>query len=210
MKDVTECYKIVTSKVNFDINAGMNVDMSIPLSELIPSIVEHIDNGGSGCCLHSAIYMCKLLNDRGIYSELIATPEPTVLPDGTSRTDLRASVLYYDSKESKYYVANPIEDAEAFTRDGISSQDRLKYYDEDSGILKLKKDNVYSEDGSRILLEDYVNRYGNGVGYQFGTLFGEDKEVLSFSDIMRTVLTIDLNDIQEINDRFGIPIKPGM
>lgn len=208
MIDVVETFKEVTSKVNFDINAGQNVDVTMPLSEFVPSIVKHIDNGDVGCCLHSSIYLCKLLNDGGIYSEIVLTPEPTLLPNGETRTDLRASVLYLDN--GKFYVANPVEDAEIFTEKGIERAERKSYYEEDSCKLTIPKEGIVSEDASRISLEDYVNRYGDGTGYQLGSLFGEDKEVLSLRDLMKTALTIDLDDLKEIYDRFGSGWSSGM
>lgn len=208
MIDVTQTFKEVTSKVNFDINAGQNVDVTMPLSEFVPSIVKHIDNGDVGCCLHSSVYLCKLLNDRGIYSEIVLTPEPTLLPNGETRTDLRASVLYID--DGNLYVANPVEDAEVFTEKGIKREERKPYYEADTCRLTIPKDGIVSEDASRIPLTDYVNKYGNGNGYQLGSLFGEDKEVLSLRDLMKTALTIDLDDLKEIYDRFGGGWSNGM
>lgn len=208
MIDVVETFKEVTSKVNFDINAGMSVDMAKPMCEFVPDIVKHIDNGGVGCCLHSSVYLCKLLNDRGIYSEIVLTPEPTLLPNGETRTDLRASVLYLN--DGKLYVANPVEDAEVFTEKGIDREKRKSYYEKDSCKLTIPKEGIVSDDASCIPLDEYVNKYGDGTGYQLGSLFGEDKEVLSLRDLMKTALTIDLDDLKEIYDRFGSGWSNGM
>jgi hypothetical protein len=176
----------------------------MPLSEFVPDVVKHIDNGGVGCCLHSSVYLCKLLHDKGIYSEVMITLEPTELPDGTKRTDYRVSVLYCDKDTGKYYVANPVEDAEAFTRDGLSSEERLKHYIGETGELDLEKDNIHTKDASRVELADFISRYGDGTGYQLGSLFGEDKEVISLSDLMKTATTIDLKDLSKLNERFGV------
>lgn len=207
MNKLLDSFKIVTSKVNFDINAGATVDPNIPLNDLVPNIIEHIDSGGIGCCLHSAIYLSKLLHDRGIYSELIITIEPTVLPDGSKRNDFRVSVLYFDNDTHKYYVANPVEDAETFTREGIPTEQRFGHYVDDTGVIDLGKENICSFDASRIEFFDFVNRYGDGEVYQLGNLFGEDKDVLSLQDLMKRSSLVDLDDLSELDERFGVSYK---
>ena len=172
MKKIIESYKKVVFDSGFDINAGQKLDFSKTMKETIEDTVKYLQEGNKGCCFHASLYLIYMFHNNGIKSELVVTAEPTVLPDGTTRTDNRASVMY--NYDGKVYIANPIEDIEYFEENGISKEERNKFYDYDSTILKANKNKVHSSDACFIEYNDYIKRYGDGVLYKMNDPYGDN------------------------------------
>lgn len=63
---------------------------------------EFVRETHTGCCLHFSMYLIYLLKEQNIECYLTTTPEE----DGANH----ASVLYFDKKEGKYLIADPVED----------------------------------------------------------------------------------------------------
>ena len=167
-------YREIVGKMGFDINAGQSINGSLSLKELANNIVEYIDNGNKGCCFHASVYLSKLLHDNGINSEIILTIEPTVLENGETRQDLRASVMLKDN--GKWIVMNPIEDVEFFEKNNIASENRDNYYEGDTTKLIGSKDGIFSFDAANVELSDFITRYGNGSAWTIGSMYCDNYE----------------------------------
>ena len=107
MESNNKAYRQVTEKMGFDINAGQNINMSKNLKETINDTINYIDTGNKGCCFHASVYLAKLLHSMNIDSEIILTLEPTILENGETRNDMRASVLVHIGEND--FVLNPID-----------------------------------------------------------------------------------------------------
>ena len=185
-------YKMTVSMCGFDINAGQNIDSNKTLKEMIDYVFTYVNEGNKGCCFHASVYLMKLLHVLGLESEIILTVEPTKLENGEERIDTRASILLKDG--DKYIVMNPIEDIEFFEKNGILKSDRDNYYDENSTILKGKKEGISSVDAGGIELEDFIKRYGNGTSWTIGSLFRSDYDTMTFGELMKTAKVIDIGE----------------
>ena len=173
-----KAYREIVGKMGFDINAGQSINPSLTLKELTDDIVKYIDDGNKGCCFHASVYLSKLLHDNGINSEIILTVEPTVLENGETRQDLRASIMLKD--DGKWIVMNPIEDVEFFEKNNISSESRDNYYEGDATKLIGSKDDVFSFDAGNIELGDFITRYGNGSAWTIGSMYCDGYENKTF------------------------------
>lgn len=163
MNKILKCFEDTTSIVNFDVRAGGMVDGSKKLADLIEEIKVSIANGESGCCLHSSLILADKLKQEGIKSGLILTAEPYEI-NGEIINGTRASVVYQSEEDDKFYVANPVEDAEIFTLLGIDRALRYARYNQD-GTLRIPKSilgSEYSLNASKISLADFIERYGEG------------------------------------------------
>ncbi len=166
MNKFLECYKDTTAMVNFDIRAGRNIDALMPIGELASTVENDIAKGGIGCCIHSSLILAKKLKENGISSSFIYTAEPYEL-NGESFMGTRVSVLYYDKDAKEYFVANPVEDVELFSKLGLDSSLRYSRYNQD-GTVRIPKSimgTIVSDDASRIPVSDFIERYGDGEAY---------------------------------------------
>ena len=166
MNKLLECYKDTTAMVNYDITAGRNIDASMPIGELASTVENNIARGGVGCCVHSSLILAKKLKENGISSSFIYTAEPYEL-NGNYFVGTRVSVLYYDKEAKEYFVANPVEDAELFSKLGLDSSLRYSRYNQD-GTVRIPKSilgTIVSDDASRIPVSDFIERYGDGEAY---------------------------------------------
>lgn len=187
-----KAFRIITEKAGFDINAGQNIDSSKTLQEMINYIVKYIDEGNKGCCFHASVYLMKLLHDANIDSEIIITFEPTILDNGKTRNDMRASVLVKDG--DKYIVMNPIEDIEFFEKENIPLAARKKYYEENSTVLIGEKNGISSPNAAQIDLEDFIARYGDGKAWTLGSLYCNGYETIKFGEIMSNAKVINIDE----------------
>jgi len=188
-------YKIAVIESGFDINAGQNIDQSMTLNKLVNYVADYVYSGKKGCCFHASVFLMKLLKIVGLDSELILTVEPTVLEDGTTRNDLRASVLLNDG--GKYIVMNPIEDIEYFEKNHIPSSSRENKYVGETTILDGKKEGINSRDAGNIPLEEFINKYGNGQAWTLGSLFRPESEKMTFGELMSGAKLIDLENYKD-------------
>ena len=137
----TNAFRTITEKAGFDINAGQNIDATKTLKEMIEYVERYIDENHKGCCFHASVYLMKLLHEAGIESEIILTAEPTVLENGETRTDMRASVMVNDG--DRYIVMNPIEDIEFFEKNQIPTTSRKDFYEET--VLQGEKSGIQQD-----------------------------------------------------------------
>lgn len=185
-------YRIAVVNSGFDINAGQNIDQTMTLEELVNYVADYVYSGKKGCCFHASVFLMKLLKIVGLDSELVLTTEPTILENGETRMDLRASVLLNDG--GKYVVMNPIEDIEYFEKNHIPSSSREDNYIDDTTELKGTKDGIYSRDAGNIPLEEFINKYGNGKAWTLGSLFRPESDTMTFGDLMSKAKLIDLKN----------------
>ena len=195
MDPKTLSYRIAVVSSGFDINAGQNIDQTLTLEKLVKYVDDFVYSGKKGCCFHASVFLMKLLRIVGLDSELILTTEPTVLEDGTTRVDMRASVLLNDG--GKYIVMNPIEDIEYFEKNHIPSSAREDYYTKDTTILNGEKTGVHSKDAGNIPLEEFIKKYGNGVAWTIGSLFRPEFETMTLAELMKKAKMIDLNEYKD-------------
>lgn len=146
---VSEAYKKVTEIGEYDVEEGNKpINLEEKISNIPEKMYEHLISGGKGCCFVFSVALMKLMQEEGIETWMIGTPEGT----GT-----RASVLYKDQEE--FFVANPVEDIEYFTEKKLNKEERRKLYNETSA--KMKKDDSTQHDDSRIPLQEFADRYGD-------------------------------------------------
>ena len=148
-KIVELAFREITKKGFFDIekgNAPIPGVWNEPMSTIPSAMTEYVDECGYGCCFVFSSYMMKILNNYKINNYMIGTIEDT----GT-----RASVMYEDNGE--FYIANPVEDIEYFTKNNICPEDRENYYDGDTATMVI--DGIRHND-SRYTLEDFEKKYG--------------------------------------------------
>lgn len=195
MDPKTLSYRIAVINSGFDINAGQNIDQTMTLENLINYVADYVFSGKKGCCFHASVFLMNLLKLVGLDSELILTEEPTVLEDGTTRSDLRASVLLNDG--GKYVVMNPIEDIEYFEKNNIPSSSRENNYIGESTILNGKKEGISSKDACNIPLADFIDRYGKGRAWTLGSLFRPEFQRMTFGELMKEAKLIDLKKYQD-------------
>ncbi len=180
-KIVELAFREITEKGYFDIEKGNAPIPGVWNNEMsnIPEVMtKYVNDSGYGCCFVFSAYMIALLNNYGINSYMVATREGT----GT-----RASVMYQDNGE--FYVANPVEDIEYFTNNGIKPEDRKKYYQGDSATMVV--DGV-SHNDSRFTLNEFSKRYG--TMWVIGSMNKDCKDLLSsqFSTMSsRTIMPPD-------------------
>ena len=186
-----ECYKDTTAMINFDINAGATIDSKKNICRLVNEVERDVREGKGGCCLHSSLILSEKLRNAGIDSEIICTYEPTYR-NGKRYNDIRASVLYYDHEASQYFVANPVEDIEMFTLLKLDSSLRYSRYESD-GTLRIPKSvmgTIVSSNASRIPVQDFIERYGDGSCWTLGNIFEKKsatlEELLNCSMVLRT------------------------
>ena len=188
-------FRNCTEKASFDINAGQNLQLGKSIKEVIEDVVNYIDSGNKGCCFHASVYLIKLLHDNGISATMILTPEPTILANGETRIDNRASVLIKEN--DRYVVMNPIEDVEFFEKYSISPEKRGTYYEEDTTVLKYDKEKIYSVDAADIDLEDFISRYGDGQAWTIDNLFCEEYDTKTFNSLLANAHSVDLKKLKE-------------
>lgn len=193
MDKFLKCYKDTTSMVNFNINAGKNVDTSKKLADIIEDVKTSVAYGEGGCCFHSSLILADKLKKEGIKSSLIFTNEPYEL-DGKIIEGTRVSVLYRSSEDGKYYVANPVEDVEIFTLLGIESSLRYARYNSD-GSMRIPKSilgSVVSEDASKIPASEFIERYGDGeASVLYDTLADTSK---TFTELTKSISAVTTSD----------------
>ena len=148
-KIVEFAFRDITKKGYFDINKGNMPVRKVYNKEMssIPSIMtEYINECGFGCCFVFSSYMMKILNNYGINNYMIGTIEDT---------GIRSSVMYEENGE--FYIANPIEDIEYFTKHNIKPEDRENYYIRESADMVI--DGITHND-SHYTLEEFEKKYG--------------------------------------------------
>lgn len=150
---INNAFREITEKGVFDIVKGnepipkiANKEMSIIPTEL----TNYVNECGYGCCFVFSAYMLNILNKYNINAYLIATIEYKDEKKGT-----RGSVLYED--DGKWYVANPVEDIEYFTKNNIPFKERKNYYLDDTATMIV--DGIKHND-SRFTLEEFQEKYG--------------------------------------------------
>ncbi len=188
----TNAFRTITEKAGFDINAGQNIDASKTLKEMIEYVERYIDENHKGCCFHASVYLMKLLHEAGIESEIILTAEPTVLENGETRTDMRASVMINDG--DRYIVMNPIEDIEFFEKNQIPTTSRKDFYEET--VLQGEKSGIHSVDAASIELEDFITRYGEGRSWTIGSFYRDHYDTITFGELMNGATFIDIDEYQ--------------
>ena len=186
---LNELYKSVTKKIGYNPNSRVYIDVTKSLKEILDDVVLFIESGNKCSDMHACIYLMKILRGRFIASQLILTGE------GENR---RASLLVNDG--FKWIVMNPIEDIEFFEDKKIPSEIREKFYNVD-GSFRGQKQGVCTKDASNILLEDFMERYGNGRVINLGTFYREDNDKITLLDLQNDAKEIDFNDYKE-NNRF--------
>lgn len=144
---VDKAYREIIQKGKYNVTLGnkpINKDL---LMKDIPQIMtDYIDSCGYGCCFVFSAYMIQKLQENGIKCFMVATKEDS----GT-----RASVLYIDN--GHFYIANPVEDIEYFTRNNIPKEERLNYY---FGSTSSFTDGLEYHDNSRFTIDEFGEKYG--------------------------------------------------
>ena len=139
--------------------------------------------------------------------------EPKVEQVFESKTEEPMDIPESTGDDIKDYLG--IED---YPDDNLTETQRKKKEKLDSVKSKISK--ILQSQNIEIVDENFGDEYEKDTietseqseqDYdELKSLFGEDKEVLSLSDLMRRALTIDLDDLKEIYDRFGSGWSNGM
>ena len=127
-------------------NAPIPGLMQDSMSSIPKSMTDYINECGYGCCFVFSAYMMDILNKYNINCYMIGTVEDSAT---------RASVMYEDN--GVFYIANPVEDIEYFTKHKIKSEDRADYYVGNSATMII--DGIEHND-SRFTIEDFYKKYG--------------------------------------------------
>jgi len=173
-KIVDVAYREIVRKAHYNLAKG---NVVIPLvwnsqmSEIPSRITDFINEKGFGSSFVFSAYLIHILNQYGINAKMIGHEEAG---------KIRVSVLY--EKDGKQYVANPTEDIEYFTENGINPEDRDSYYIGDTAVV-IRDDVVYNS--SSYALEEFAEKYGDV--WLIGSMSMDSKETLKEQiDIMRT------------------------
>lgn len=164
---IKNAYIKTVEDCGFNINAGQSLNFDLSIKDTVNGAIKYIEEGNKGCCFHASIYLISLLKKAGIPSRLIVTSEPTILEDGTTRLDSRASV-FIDGLD---IVLNPIEDIEFFEEYDIPKECRKTFYVSDTTTFRLTKDGISSQDAGFIQLDDFISRYGAGQAFLFENFY---------------------------------------
>ena len=167
IKQIVElAFREITKKGYFDIekgNAPIPGVWNAAMSTIPNAMTDYVNDCGYGCCFVFSAYMMAILNRYGINSYMIGTKEDT----GT-----RASVMYEDN--GVFYVANPVEDIEYFTKHNIKPEDRDSYYDDNSATMNIDGN---KHNDSRYTLDEFCKKYG--TIWVIGSMSDKSQETLS-------------------------------
>jgi len=183
---VNSAFREITSIGFFDIKKGnepikpvLNRHMYVIPNAMTKAIKnpKHKKDYGFGCCFVFSAYMMKILNDYNINNFMVASNEGN---------GIRASVMYEDN--GQFYIANPVEDIEYFTKKHFySKKTRAKYYEGNTSTMTI---NNKSHNDSRYTLDEFSQKYGDI--YIIGSMSTNSNERL----------------LDSINSRFNRQIMP--
>ena len=148
-KIINLAFREITEKGFFDEKKGnepIPKAINKSMSDVPDIMTEYVNNCGYGCCFVFSAYMLKILEEYGVNAYMVTSIEGT---------GLRASVLYEDNGEM--YIANPVEDIEYFTENGVKPEERHNYYIGDTCTMVI--DGIEHND-SRYTIEDFSKKYG--------------------------------------------------